>query len=224
MTGAEREARMRERLAEMKRFENSLNEEGVIYVAGVDEAGRGPLAGPVVAACVVLSPGFDVPGIDDSKKLTEKRRNEMIPVIRENALAYGVGRADEKIIDRINILEATKGAMRTAVVKASQMLMEREGAGIQHILVDAVRIPGTGIPQTPVVKGDSMSVSIAAASILAKVTRDAIMVRYAEEYPWYGFEKNKGYGTKAHYDGIREHGICPIHRRSFLRNFDEKHR
>ena len=224
MKKAEREALMLERLKEMRRFEEDLQAKGLQYVAGVDEVGRGPLAGPVVAACVVLRPDFDVPGLDDSKKLTEKRRNAMIPVIKENALAYGVGKADEKAIDRLNILEATKGAMRIAIEEADKMLREKTGSGIEHILIDAVRLDGIEQPQTSIIKGDASSVSIAAASILAKVTRDAMMVKYAEEYPWYAFEKNKGYGTKAHYDGIREHGVCPIHRLSFLKNFDEKHR
>ena len=224
MTKEEREEKMRQRLVEMRKFEDDLQSEGITYIAGVDEVGRGPLAGPVVAACVVLRPDFDVPGLDDSKKLTEKRRNEMVQVIKENALAYGLGKADEKTIDSINILEATKGVMRVAIEEADRMLRERAGSGIEHVLIDAVRLSGIDIRQTSIVKGDASSVSIAAASILAKVTRDAMMVKYAEEYPGYAFEKNKGYGTKAHYEGIRAQGMCPIHRRSFLKNFEEKHR
>ena len=224
MTKEEREEKMRQRLVEMRKFEDDLQSEGITYIAGVDEVGRGPLAGPVVAACVVLRPDFDVPGLDDSKKLTEKRRNEMVQVIKENALAYGLGKADEKTIDSINILEATKGAKRVAIEEADRMLRERAGSGIEHVLIDAVRLSGIDIRQTSIVKGDASSVSIAAASILAKVTRDAMMVKYAEEYPGYAFEKNKGYGTKAHYEGIRAQGMCPIHRRSFLKNFEEKHR
>ena len=132
MTKAEREEMLRARLQEMKRYENELYAAGAHYIGGVDEVGRGPLAGPVVAACVILPPDFDVIGVDDSKKLSEKKRNELAPVIRERALAYGLGMADEKVIDRINILEATRGAMRAAVAKAEKMLLERTGAGIDH--------------------------------------------------------------------------------------------
>jgi ribonuclease HII len=217
MTKKEREELMLKKLAEMKKFENELHGQGVGYIGGVDEVGRGPLAGPVVAACVVLPADFDVPGLDDSKKLTEKRRNEMMKVIHDNAIAYGLGKADEKAIDRVNILEATKEAMRIAIVQADKMLHEKTGGHLGHILFDAMEIKDIEIPQTSLVKGDGRSVSIAAASILAKVTRDAMMVRYSEEYPGYSFEKNKGYGTRQHYEGIREHGICPIHRRSFLK-------
>jgi ribonuclease HII len=217
MTKKEREELMLKKLFEMKKFEKELHDQGVGYIGGVDEVGRGPLAGPVVAACVVLPADFDVPGLDDSKKLTEKRRNEMMKVIHDNAVAYGLGMADEKAIDRINILEATKEAMRIAIVQADKMLHEKTGGHLGHILFDAMEIKDIEIPQTSLVKGDGRSVSIAAASILAKVTRDAMMVRYSEKYPGYSFEKNKGYGTRQHYEGIREHGICPIHRRSFLK-------
>jgi ribonuclease HII len=217
MTKKEREELMLRKLVEMKEFENRLHERGIGYIGGVDEVGRGPLAGPVVAACVVLPADFDVPGLDDSKKLTEKRRNEMMKVIHDNAVAYGLGKADEKAIDRVNILQATKEAMRIAIAQADKMLAEKTGSHIEHILFDAIEIKDIDIPQTSLVKGDARSVSIAAASILAKVTRDAMMVKYSEEYPGYAFEKNKGYGTKQHYEGIREHGICPIHRRSFLK-------
>ena len=221
MKKAEREKRMRERLAELKETEYRFYAEGAKHIAGVDEVGRGPLAGPVVCACVVLPPDFDVPGIDDSKKLTEKRRNEMAAVIRDRALAYGLGQASEKVIDRINILEATKGAMAVAVKKAAIMLNERTGDDISVVLVDAVKIPDIEYEQRSLVHGDQMSLSIAAASILAKVTRDAMMVKANEQYPGYGFDKNKGYGTKAHYEGLRENGLCPIHRRSFLKKFLE---
>ena len=217
MTKKEREELMLKKLFEMKKFEKELHDQGVGYIGGVDEVGRGPLAGPVVAACVVLPADFDVPGLDDSKKLTEKRRNEMMKVIHDNAIAYGLGKADEKAIDRVNILEATKEAMRIAIAQADKMLHEKTGGHLGHILFDAMEIKDIEIPQTSLVKGDGRSVSIAAASILAKVTRDAMMVRYSEEYPGYSFEKNKGYGTRQHYEGIREHGICPIHRRSFLK-------
>ena len=208
---------MLEKLKVMKEFENKLHTQGVKYIGGVDEVGRGPLAGPVVAACVVLPEDFDVPGLDDSKKLTEKRRGEMMTVIHDNALAWGLGMADEKAIDRVNILQATKEAMRIAIAQADKMLSEKTGGHLEHILFDAMKIDDVEIPQTSLVKGDARSVSIAAASIMAKVTRDAMMVKYSEEYPGYGFEKNKGYGTKQHYEGIYSQGICPIHRRSFLK-------
>lgn len=208
---------MLEKLKMMKEFENELHAQGVDYIGGVDEVGRGPLAGPVVAACVVLPADFNVPGLDDSKKLTEKRRNEMMKVIHDNAVAYGLGMADERAIDRVNILQATKEAMRIAINQTNKMLSEKTGGHLEHILFDAMEIKDVEIPQTSLVKGDGRSVSIAAASILAKVTRDAMMVKYSEKYPGYGFEKNKGYGTKQHYEGIRAQGICPIHRRSFLK-------
>lgn len=217
MKKIERETMMKEKLIAMKEFENRLISEGVDYIAGVDEVGRGPLAGPVVAACVILPKDFDTPGLDDSKKLTEKRRNAMLEVIRKEAVAYGLGMASPEKIDEVNILEATKGAMKIAIAKAEAMLMKKAGAKIDHILFDAIKIEDIQIPQTSIIQGDGKSVSIAAASILAKVTRDAMMVKYAEEYPGYSFESNKGYGTKAHYEGLEKHGITPIHRRSFLK-------
>ena len=219
MKKAEREEMLRRKLAQMKEYENALYEQGKSYIGGVDEVGRGPLAGPVVAACVILPKDFDVIGVDDSKKLTPKKREQLAPLIKEKAIAYGLGMADEKVIDDINILEATKGAMRTAVEKAAKMLEERTGAGLDHVLFDAVTIDGLGIDQTAIIKGDGRSVSIAAASIFAKVTRDAMMVKYAEKYPGYAFESNKGYGTKAHFEGIEKLGLCPIHRRTFLKKY-----
>lgn len=221
MNKQEREAYLQQRLAEMKQFEEETCGEECRYIAGIDEVGRGPLAGPVVAAAVVLPRDFNVPGIDDSKKLTEKKREALFPVIKEKALAWGIGMADHKRIDEINILEATKEAMIQAVEQASLMLREQENKEIQHLLFDAITIPKLSIPQTSVIKGDSKSLSIAAASILAKVTRDHMMIEFASEYPGYAFEKNKGYGTKAHYEGLRSHGICPIHRMTFLKNFKE---
>ncbi|MCQ4635373.1 ribonuclease HII [Anaerovorax odorimutans] len=219
MNKQEKEAYLAQRLQEMKQFETELCGSATRFIAGVDEVGRGPLAGPVVAACVVLPRDFDVPGIDDSKKLTEKKREALFPVIQEKAVAYGIGMADHERIDAINILQATKEAMTAAVEAASAQLAEKEGAAIEHILFDAMTIDAIAIPQTSVIKGDSKSLSIAAASILAKVTRDRMMVELAEVYPGYGFEKNKGYGTKAHYEGLRQQGTCPIHRMTFLKNF-----
>ena len=206
----------------MKETEAALHLKGYKYIAGVDEVGRGPLAGPVVTAAVVLPEGFDVLGVDDSKKLSEKRREELYDQILAGCLAYGIGMADHKIIDEINILQATKRAMRDAVAACELQLKVAEGgsadAHIDFVLLDAVNLEGLDKPQHAVVKGDSKVLAIAAASIVAKVTRDRMMVKFAEEYPWYAFEKNKGYGTAAHYEGIREHGTCPIHRMSFLKN------
>ena len=235
MTKAERMEKMRARLAEMKEFEDRLHSEGVKYIAGVDEVGRGPLAGPVVTAAVVLPEDFDVLGVDDSKKLSEKRREELFDIICERAVAVGIGIRDNERIDEINILEATKEAMADAVAEAESKLAEKiksgeleedsafgkAGGGIGHVLFDAVKVDAVKIPQTSIIKGDAKSVSIAAASIVAKVTRDRMMVEYAKQYPDYAFESNKGYGTAAHYAGIKKAGMCPIHRKTFLRNLSE---
>ena len=218
MKKAEREKLQKKRLAEMKKYEEELYESGVSYIAGVDEVGRGPLAGPVVAAAVVLPVGFDVLGVDDSKKLTPKKRDELFDKIKEQAIAIGVGQVEHDVIDKINILQATKQAMIRAIISANEELEKKGLPHIQHILFDAIKIEGAKTPQTSIIHGDSKSVSIAAASIIAKVTRDRQMVEYHEQYPWYAFDSNKGYGTKAHYEGIKEHGICPIHRKSFLKN------
>lgn len=218
MTKQEREQKMVARLAEMKQYENALREQGVQYIAGMDEVGRGPLAGPVVAACVVLPADFSVLGVDDSKKLSEKRRETLYDQILEHALAWGIGEKDNHIIDEINILEATKLAMLEAVANCESMLRERTGASVEHVLIDALSLDDLLKPQTAIIKGDAASVSIAAASIVAKVTRDRQMIAYADEFPGYAFEKNKGYGTKAHYEGIRAQGITRIHRVSFLKN------
>jgi len=215
MKKEEREALLRQKLIEMKRYEMVLYNKGAIFIAGVDEVGRGPLAGPVVAASVILPPDFDIIGIDDSKKLSEKKRNEMDLLIRESAIAYGIGICNERVIDEINILEATKLAMKEAIHEAEKML----GCKTDHILLDAVTLRDLERPQTAIIHGDCLSVSIAAASIIAKVARDAMMKEYSLIYPHYCFEQNKGYGTQAHYSGIQEHGICQIHRRSFLKNY-----
>ncbi|MGN0711511.1 MAG: ribonuclease HII [Anaerovoracaceae bacterium] len=233
-TKAEREALLKEKLVLMKKYENDLYAQGLKYVAGVDEVGRGPLAGPVVTACVVLPQDFDVLGIDDSKKLSEKKREQLFDIIKEKALACGIGMSDNTRIDEINILEATKEAMEKAVKAADEQLRaslgfsvsanenEKRENVIQHILIDALTLKNVDIPQTGIIKGDTQSVSIAAASIIAKVTRDRMMVEYAKEFPAYGFEKNKGYGTKAHYEGLDNVGICSIHRKSFLRKYAEE--
>ncbi len=220
MKKAEREIYLKNKLVEMKAFENQMYSRGHKFIAGVDEVGRGPLAGPVVAAAVVLPEDFSVLGVDDSKKLSEKKREELSAQIIENALAYGFGQRDNTVIDAINILEATKLAMLDAIAQADKMLQERTGEITGHILIDAVKLDALEKPQTAIVKGDARSVSIAAASIIAKVKRDHMMISYSREYPGYGFEKNKGYGTKAHYQGISELGITPIHRKTFLKNVD----
>ena len=218
MTKQEREQVLREKLQTMQVYERDLRAAGKSYIAGVDEVGRGPLAGPVVAACVVLPEDFDVLGVDDSKKLSEKKREQLYDAILSEALAYGIGMQDNASIDEINILEATKEAMRCAIIEAEQRLREKTGCGIDHILIDALTLREIAIPQTGIIKGDSASLSIAAASILAKVTRDRMMVEYDSIYPGYAFAKNKGYGTKAHYEGLQAQGMTPIHRRSFLKN------
>ena len=213
MKKEEREKLLKQKLIDMSVYEKQLYAGGITTVAGVDEVGRGPLAGPVLAACAVLPADWDIPGLDDSKKLSEKKRHEMFQIISDRALAIGIGMEDNNTIDEINILNATKQAMRQAVAEAEKQL----GEAIGHILVDAVTIDGIDNEQTAIIKGDAKSISIAAASIIAKVTRDNMMKEYALEYPHYAFESNKGYGTKAHYQGINEHGITPIHRKTFLK-------
>lgn len=223
MTKEERLQKQLERLKEMKEPEAELRKKGYKAIAGVDEVGRGPLAGPVVAAAVVLPEDFDVPGVDDSKKLSEKRREELFVIIKEKAVAYGIGMADHKIIDDINILQATKLAMRRAINDLSKKLAESSigTSKPDYIIFDAMTIDEIDIEQEAVIKGDSKVLSVAAASIVAKVTRDRMMVKYADEYPGYKFEKNKGYGTAEHYAGIRKQGICPIHRKTFLKNINK---
>lgn len=218
MTKQEREQFLREKLQTMQIYERDLRAAGKRYIAGVDEVGRGPLAGPVVAACVILPEDFDVLGVDDSKKLSEKKREQFYDAILSEALACGIGMQDNASIDEINILEATKEAMRCAILEAEQALRAKTGCGIDHILIDALTLREVAIPQTGIVKGDGASLSIAAASILAKVTRDRMMIEYDSIYPGYAFAKNKGYGTKAHYEGLQAQGMTPIHRRSFLKN------
>ena len=192
-------------------IENSLYAEGYKMICGVDEAGRGPLAGPVCAAAVILPKGLELPGLNDSKKLTDKKRWELFPIIKEQAIAYGIGLASHEEIDEINILQATYLAMERAIAQL-------EGKA-DFAIIDGNRAKDFGLPVRTVVKGDSLSASIAAASVLAKVTRDDIMTEMAEKYPEYGFEVHKGYGTKAHYEALRTHGHSPIHRMTFLRKF-----
>lgn len=221
MKKEERLKKQQERLQEMKQYEENLHRAGYRYIAGVDEVGRGPLAGPVVCAAVILPEDFHVLGVDDSKKLSEKRREELYDQIISKAVAWGIGMADHRVIDEINILNATKKAMVEAISECSDMLLRREGTPLESrrdkVLFDAITIENLELPQEAIIKGDAKVLAIAAASIVAKVTRDRIMIEYSKEYPFYAFESNKGYGTAAHYEGIREHGICPIHRKTFLK-------
>lgn len=192
-------------------IEDGLHSTGVGVICGVDEAGRGPLAGPVCAAAVILPEHLEIPGLNDSKKLSDKKRRELFPIIQEQAIAYGIAFASEQEIDELNILQATFLAMKRAIAQL-------EGKA-DFAIIDGNRETDFGVPCMTVVKGDSRSASIAAASVLAKVTRDEYMERLAEEYPQYGFEIHKGYGTKAHYAALTDHGMCPAHRRTFLKKF-----
>lgn len=190
----------------MKEFENELYESGIKYIAGIDEVGRGPLVGPVVTAAVILPRDFYDERINDSKKLTEKKRELLYDVIMENAVSVGIGISSEDVIDDINILEATKKAMIEAVNNLS--------VKPEHLLIDAVKL-NVDIPQTSIIKGDAKSESIAAASIIAKVTRDRMMIELDKEHPEYDFKHNKGYGTKKHIDAIEKYGILKEHRKTF---------
>lgn len=199
----------RQRLKEMQEFERQYAH--CTYICGVDEAGRGPLAGPVAAGAVVLPKDCEILYLNDSKKLTPKRREELYDEIMEKAVAFGVGLIEADRIDEINILQATYEAMRMAISKL--------GIVPDVLLNDAVTIPRMDMEQVPIVKGDARSISIAAASILAKVTRDRLMAEYDKVYPWYGFAEHKGYGTAAHIEALKKYGPCPIHRKSFIANF-----
>lgn len=191
-------------------IEKEYTEKGFRLICGIDEAGRGPLAGPVCAAAVILPIGTDIDGLNDSKKLTEKKREMLFPMIIENATAYGIGFASEQEIDEINILNATFLAMRRAV--------EALGISPDLLLIDGNQKPKIGVgEEVTVIKGDAKSVSVAAASVLAKVSRDRYMLEKSQEYPQYAFEKHKGYGTKLHYEKIAEYGVSPIHRKTFLK-------
>lgn len=200
-----------QRLNELKEIDKSYFKEGYNYICGIDEAGRGPLAGPVVVAAVIMPKDSMIEGVNDSKKVSEKKREKLYELIIEEAISYSVGIVDQNEIDRINILNATKAglteAVRTLKVKP------------ELILVDALtNIDTCGVPYQSIIKGDAKSYSIAAASIIAKVTRDRIMREWDKVYPQYGFEKHKGYGTAAHISAIKENGLCPLHRLSFVKN------
>ena len=194
-------------------LENELRTPDTEPLCGVDEAGRGPLAGPVCAAAVMLPPGLEIPGLNDSKKLTDKKRRELYDVITAQAVSYGIAFASEQEIDEINILQATFLAMERAMQQLSPQP--------ELTLIDGNRTKDFGLPVRTIVKGDSLSASIAAASILAKVTRDRLMEEYDAQYPQYGFAVHKGYGTKRHYEALREFGPSPIHRKTFLKKFYE---
>ncbi len=198
-----------ERCEQLKKYEKEYESFG--YICGIDEVGRGPLAGPVVACAVILPKDCDILYINDSKKLSERKREELYDVIMEKAVAVGIGYASHERIDEINILQATYEAMRQAISKLS--------VKPDILLNDAVTIPGVDIKQVPIIKGDAKSISIGAASIVAKVTRDRLMVEYDKEWPQYNFASNKGYGSAAHIAALKEYGPCKIHRRSFIKNF-----
>ena len=200
-----------ERLKKMREFEDKYSE--YEYIAGIDEAGRGPLAGPVVAASVILPKDCEILYLNDSKQLSAKRRDELFDEIKQKAIAYGIGIVSQGRIDDINILQATYEAMREAIGRMS----EKQNPDL--LLVDAVHIPDVDIKQVGIVKGDAKSVSIAAASILAKVTRDRFMVEMDKLYPEYGFASHKGYGSKFHIEAIKKYGASPIHRQTFIKNF-----
>lgn len=199
----------RERLEQMRCYEHQYEQQGL--VCGIDEAGRGPLAGPVVAAAVILPKNCEILYLNDSKQLTEKRREAMFDEIKDKAVAYGIGMASPARIDEINILQATYEAMRQAIAQLNPQP--------QVLLNDAVRIPGVALQQVPIIKGDAKSLSIAAASVLAKVTRDRLMREYDALMPEYGFASNKGYGSAAHIEALQQYGPTLIHRRSFIGNF-----
>ena len=199
----------KERLAKMRQYEEKYAD--YAFICGIDEAGRGPLAGPVVAGAVVLPKNCKILYLNDSKKLSAKRRDELFDEIREKAISYGIGMSSPAQIDSINILQATYEAMRLAIEDLEVVP--------DLLLNDAVTIPQVPIKQIAIIKGDAKSLSIAAASVMAKVSRDRLMVQYAEMYPEYGFEGHKGYGSAAHIEAIKKYGPCPIHRLTFIKNF-----
>ena len=195
-------------MEDLHKYEHELNQKGINIIAGVDEVGRGPLIGSVITACVVLPKDFELIGLTDSKKLSEKKRNEYYKIIKEQALAIGIGECTEKEIDKYNIYEATKIAMKRAITEASHQI------NIEHILIDAMPLE-LDIPTTSIIKGDAKSITIAAASVIAKVTRDKMMYELDKIYPMYDLAKNKGYPTKKHLAAIKEYGITKYHRLSY---------
>lgn len=211
-----------QRLQEIQKIERELYAKGVKSICGIDEAGRGPLAGPVVVASVIMPEDSMIEGVNDSKKVSEKKREILYEKIIEEAVAYGVGIIDQNEIDKVNILNATKEGLTKSIQELEKDLKEKNRGfdKPEIILVDALtKIDTDGISYRSIIKGDAKSYSIAAASIIAKVTRDRIMRQWDEVYPEYGFEKHKGYGTAVHIQAIKEHGICPLHRKTFVKNF-----
>lgn len=194
----------------MLTYENQLWSQNIEYIGGIDEAGRGPLCGAVVAACVIMPKGMLINGVNDSKKISEKKRENLYDIIFEKAISVGVGIVDQEIIDKINIKQAARLAMKIAAENCKVMP--------QYLLIDAENV-NVNIPQKNIIKGDELSHSIAAASIIAKVTRDRMCIEWDKQYPQYGITKHKGYGTKAHIDAIKEFGPCPLHRRTFIKKF-----
>lgn len=194
-------------MEDLYKYENELYDAGINYIAGIDEVGRGPLIGPVVTACVILPKNFKCEGLTDSKKLSEKKREIFYDYIMEHALSIGIGVMSAEVIDEVNIYEATKLAMYEAI--------EKSKIKPEHVLIDAMKLEKLSIPSTSIIKGDAKSISIAAASVIAKVTRDKMMDELDEKYPMYGFKKHKGYPTKMHVEAIEKYGILDMHRKSF---------
>lgn len=192
---------------DLYKYEKELYDKGINYIAGVDEVGRGPLIGPVVTACVILPKDFKLEGLTDSKKLSEKKREEYYTYIMDNAISVAIGIKNEKVIDEVNIYEATKLAMYEAIEKST--------VKPEHVLIDAMKLEKLEIPSTSIIKGDAKSITIAAASVIAKVTRDRMMIELDKEYPMYGFKKHKGYPTKQHVEAIEKYGILDYHRKTF---------
>lgn len=201
----------KERLILIQQYEKTLYKKGYTYIAGIDEVGRGPLAGPVISCAIILPQDINIQGINDSKKLSKDKRNNLFTEIKRKALDIGIGIVEPEKIDQINILNATKLSMNIAL---SNLKIKPD-----YILIDAINLPNIQIPQKSIIKGDEKSISIAAASIIAKVTRDAIMEEYHKVYPFYNFNTNMGYGSLSHTQAIKNYGLCPIHRRTFTKNF-----
>lgn len=209
-----------ERLTNLKKEENAFYEQGMKLIAGIDEAGRGPLAGPVVVACAIMPKDSMIEGVNDSKKIAEKKREKIYELIIQEAIAYGVGIIGQTEIDEINILQATKKGLTIAIQETEKVLAQKGLEKPDVILVDALtKIDTDGIAYKSIIHGDAISYSISCASIIAKVTRDRMMRSWDEVYPQYGFSKHKGYGTSQHVQAIKEYGLCPLHRKSFTKNF-----
>ncbi len=209
-----------ERLTNLKKEEKEFYKKGIKLIAGIDEAGRGPLAGPVVVACCIMPENSMIEGINDSKKISEKKRENLYEIITNEAISYGIGIINQTEIDEINILQATKKGLTIAIKKAEEKLAKKGLQKPEIILVDALtRIDTDGIPYKSIIHGDAISYSIACASIIAKVTRDRIMRKWDEVYPQYGFEAHKGYGTAKHINALKEYGPCPLHRKTFITHF-----